>query len=126
MLGTFALSAGYADKFYKKALQVRTLIKQDFEKVFKEVDLLATPVAPTTAFKLGEKTDDPLQMYLCDIFTVPASLAGVPGISVPCGFAQNLPVGLQLLAPQWEEARLLGAAHAYQVSTDWHTRKSNL
>ncbi len=127
MLGTFALSAGYADAYYKKALRVRTLIKQDFDKAFQEVDLLATPVAPATAFKLGEKIDDPLQMYLEDIFTVPASLAGIPGISVPCGFdSQQLPIGLQLLAPQWQESRLLAAAHAYQTVTDWHIQKPTL
>ena len=124
MLGTFALSAGYADAFYKKALRVRTLIKRDFDEVFQTVDVLATPVAPTTAFKIGEKVDDPLTMYLSDIFTIPASLAGIPGISVPCGFdADHLPIGLQLLAGQWEEAKLLGVAHAYQASTDWHTKK---
>lgn len=126
MLGTFTLSAGYADKFYKKALRVRTLIKQDFDNVFREVDLLATPVAPTPAFQLDEKIDDPLKMYLSDIFTAPASLAGIPGISIPAGFAQNLPVGIQLLAPQFEESRLLAAAHAFQVSTDFHTRKPQL
>jgi aspartyl-tRNA(Asn)/glutamyl-tRNA(Gln) amidotransferase subunit A len=127
MLGTFTLSAGYADAYYKKALKVRTLIKQDFETAFQQVDVIATPVAPTTAFKLGEKTSDPLAMYLEDIFTIPASLAGIPGISVPCGFdSAKLPIGLQLLANQWEEAKLLGVAHAYQVSTDWHTKKPKL
>lgn len=124
MLGTFALSAGYADAYYKKALRVRTLIKRDFEEAFRQVDVIATPVAPTTAFRFGEKTDNPLEMYLNDIFTIPASLAGVPGISVPCGFdSQTLPIGLQLLAGQWEEAKLLGVAHAYQLATDWHTKK---
>ncbi len=123
MLGTFALSAGYADKFYKKALSVRTLIKRDFDEAFTKVDLIATPTAPTTAFKLGEKLDDPVQMYLADIFTAPASLAGVPGISVPAGFVDGLPVGLQLLANQWEESKLLAAAHAFQTSTDFHLQK---
>lgn len=124
MLGTFTLSAGYADAYYKKALKVRTLVQRDFTDAFQHVDVIATPVAPTTAFKLGEKTSDPLAMYLEDIFTIPASLAGVPGISVPCGFdANHLPIGLQLLAGQWEEAKLLGIAHAYQISTDWHKQK---
>ncbi len=126
MLGTFALSAGYADKFYKKALQVRTLIKKDFDEAFKKVDFIATPTAPTTAFKLGEKIDDPVQMYLADIFTAPASLAGVPGISIPAGFANNLPVGLQLIANQFEESKLLAAAHAFQNSTDFHLQKPKL
>ncbi len=127
MLGTFALSAGYADAFYKKALRVRTLIKQDFDAAFREVDLLATPVTPTTAFKLGEKKDNPLEMYLGDIFTIPASLAGVPGISIPCGFdTKKLPIGLQLFAPQWQESRLLAAAHTYQTATDWHMQKPTL
>ena len=126
MLGTFALSAGYADKFYKNALKVRTLIKQDFDKTFKEIDLIAAPVAPTTAFCLGEKIDDPVQMYLADIFTAPASLAGVPGISVPAGFVDSLPVGLQLIANQWEEARLLSVAHAFQVATGHHLKKPSL
>jgi aspartyl-tRNA(Asn)/glutamyl-tRNA(Gln) amidotransferase subunit A len=126
MLGTFALSEGYADKFYKKALQVRTLIKRDFDEAFKNVDLIAAPTAPTTAFKLGEKVDDPIQMYLADIFTAPASLAGAPGISVPAGFSNGLPVGLQLIANQWEESKLLAAANAFQTSTDFHTKKPKL
>ena len=127
MLGTFALSAGYADQFYKKAIQARTLVKQDFDNVFEEVDVLATPVAPTTAFKIGEKSNDPIEMYLADIFTIPASLAGVPGISVPAGFdSTGLPIGMQLLAGQWEEAKLLGAAHAFQMATDHHTKKPTL
>jgi aspartyl-tRNA(Asn)/glutamyl-tRNA(Gln) amidotransferase subunit A len=126
MLGTFALSAGYADKFYKKALQVRTLIKKDFDDAFTGIDLIAAPVAPTIAFKLGEKTDDPVQMYLADVFTAPASLAGVPAISVPAGFSENLPVGLQLIANQWEESKLLGVAHAFQNSTDHHLKKPTI
>lgn len=126
MLGTFALSAGYADKFYKKALQVRTLIKKDFDDAFAGIDLIAAPVAPTTAFKIGEKIDDPVQMYLADIFTAPASLAGVPAISVPAGFSQNLPVGLQLIAPQFAESKLLAAAHAFQSSTDFHLKKPTI
>ena len=124
MLGTFALSAGYADKFYKKALQVRTLIKRDFDEAFQKIDLIAAPTAPTTAFKLGEKIDDPVQMYLADIFTAPASLAGIPAISIPAGFANNLPVGLQLIANQFEESKLLAAANAFQNSTDFHLKKA--
>jgi aspartyl-tRNA(Asn)/glutamyl-tRNA(Gln) amidotransferase subunit A len=123
MLGTFALSAGYADKFYKKALQVRTLIKKDFDAAFAGIDLIAAPTAPTTAFKLGEKMDDPVQMYLADIFTAPASLAGVSAISIPAGFSENLPVGLQLIANQWEESKLLSAAHAFQIATGHHLEK---
>ena len=126
MLGTFALSAGYADQFYKRSLKVRTLIKQDFDQAFEKVDLIVSPVAPTPAFKIGEKIDDPVQMYLNDMFTIPSSLAGIPAISVPCGFANNLPVGLQLITPQWEEVRLLSTAHTYQINTDWHTKKPSL
>ena len=126
MLGTFALSAGYSEKFYKKALQVRTLIKKDFDDAFAEIDLIAAPVAPTTAFRIGEKIDDPVQMYLADIFTAPASLAGAPAISVPAGFSEKLPVGLQLIAPQFAESKLLAAAHAFQNATDHHLQKPAL
>jgi len=123
MLGTYALSAGYYDAFYGKASQVRTLIKQDFDKVFAEVDVLVAPTSPTTAFKLGEKTDDPLQMYLADVLTIAVNLAGVPGISVPCGFDDdNLPIGLQVIGPAFGEAAILKTAHAYQTATDWHTQ----
>ena len=126
MLGTFALSEGYSDQFYKKALRVRTLIKKDFDEAFQKIDLIATPTSPTTAFKIGEKVDDPVQMYLADIFTAPASLAGIPAISIPAGFAENLPVGLQLLAPQFAESKLLAVAHAFQISTDFHFQKPQL
>jgi len=123
MLGTYALSEGFYDAYYLKALKVRTLIKRDFERAFEQVDLIATPTSPTPAFKMGERTDDPLQMYLCDIFTISANLAGVPGLSLPCGFtAGGLPIGLQLLAPAFEEARLLQAAHAYEQSHDFWRR----
>lgn len=123
MLGTYALSAGFYDAYYNKALKVRTLIKRDFEQAFERIDLIATPTSPTPAFRRGEKTDDPLQMYLSDIFTISANLAGLPGISVPCGFADgDLPIGLQLIAPAFEEPRLLRAAHAYERSQTWHTR----
>lgn len=115
MLGAYALSAGYYDAYYKKAMQVRTLIKEDFDKAFKKVDVILTPTTPTTAFKRGEKVDDPLQMYLNDIFTVPANLAGIPGVSVPAGFdKQGLPIGLQMLGPQWGEETILRVAHAYE------------
>ncbi len=123
MLGTYALSAGYYDAYYAQAQKVRTLLKRDFEQAFTQVDLLAAPVAPTTAFKLGEKTDDPLAMYLEDIFTLPANLAGVPGLAFPVGFdAQGLPIGMQLMGPHFREDVLFRVAHAYQQTTDWHTR----
>jgi aspartyl-tRNA(Asn)/glutamyl-tRNA(Gln) amidotransferase subunit A len=111
MLGTYALSAGYYDAYYRKAQQVRTLIKQDFDNAFATCDLLASPVSPTPAFKIGEKTADPLQMYLSDIYTVSVNLAGIPGISVPCGTSSdNLPIGLQLLGKNFSEHTLLQAA----------------
>jgi len=121
MLGTYALSAGYYDAYYLKAQQVRTLIKQDFERAFQEVDVIACPVTPTTAFPIGERVDDPLTIYLADVFTVSLNLAGLCGISVPCGFdAQNLPIGLQLIGPALGEETVLRMAHAYEQSTDWH------
>ncbi len=123
MLGTYALSAGYYEAFYGKAQKVRTLIKQDFEVAFGKVDLIAAPVAPTTAFKIGEHGDDPLSMYLEDIFTLPANLAGVPGIAFPVGFDQKgLPVGMQLMGAHFREDLLFRATHAYQVHTNWHER----
>jgi len=118
MLGTYALSAGYYDAYYIRAQKVRTLIKQDFERAYQEVDIIMTPVAPTTAFKIGEKAEDPLQMYLTDVFSVTLNLAGNCGISVPCGFdQQKLPIGMQLMGPALGEAQLLAAAHTYQLST---------
>ncbi|MFQ5806344.1 MAG: Asp-tRNA(Asn)/Glu-tRNA(Gln) amidotransferase subunit GatA [Phycisphaerae bacterium] len=124
MLGTFALSAGYYDAYYNKALKARQLIKQDFERAFEQADVLACPTSPTPAFRFGEKMDDPLQMYLADIYTIAANLAGVPGISIPCGFSSGgLPIGLQLLAPVFGEARLLQTARLYERETDWHTRR---
>ena len=123
MLGTYALSAGYYEAYYVKAQKVRTLIKRDFEAAFSRCDLLAAPTAPTTAFKLGEKTDDPVAMYLSDVFTIAANAAGIPAIVLPCGFDDGLPVGLQLLGKPFDEATLLRAAYAYEQSTDWHTRK---
>ena len=121
MLGVFSLSAGYAEKFYTKALQARRLIRNDFDKAFEEVDVIAGPVTPTAAFKLGEKTSDPLSMYLSDIYTISANLAGIPGISIPCGQTSNgLPIGLQILAPPFEEERLLRAARMFERETTWH------
>lgn len=127
MLGTYALSSGYYDAYYKKAQQVRTLINMDFEKAFKTADVIVTPTSPTAAFKIGEKTDDPLQMYLSDIFTISVNLAGIPGISIPCGFtSDNLPVGLQIIGKHFDEETILKAAYAYEQSTDWHKKKPYL
>ncbi len=121
MLGTYALSAGYYDAYYGQAQKVRTLIKRDFDEAFQTVDVIACPVAPTTAFKIGEKTDDPLAMYLEDVFTLPPSLAGICGLSVPCGFdANRLPIGLQLLGPAFGEDQVLSVGHAYEQETEWH------
>ncbi|OKH21471.1 aspartyl/glutamyl-tRNA amidotransferase subunit A [Hydrococcus rivularis NIES-593] len=127
MLGTYALSAGYYDAYYLKAQKVRTLIKQDFETAFERVDVLICPTSPTTAFKAGEKTEDPLSMYLLDLMTIPVNLAGLPGMSVPCGFdAQGLPIGMQLIGNVLREDLLFQVAYAYEQSTDWHTRKPPL
>ena len=123
MLGTYVLSAGYYDAFYLKALQVRTLLRRDYEQAYEHVDVIAMPTSPTPPFRLGEKTGDPLQMYLADVFTVSANLAGLPGISVPCGFSgEGLPIGFQLMGRMFDEATLLRVADAYERSTDWHTR----
>lgn len=127
MLGTYALSTGYYDAYYGQAQKVRTLIKRDFDEAYKQVDVIACPVAPTTAFKIGEKTDDPLAMYLEDVFTLPPSLAGICGLSVPCGFdQQHLPIGLQLLGPAFGEDKVLRVGHAYEQSTAWHTQAPTL
>lgn len=126
MLGTYALSAGYYEAYYKKAQQVRTLIRQDFDEVFQSCDVVVAPTSPTTAFRLGEKLDDPLQMYLSDIFTLSVNLAGLPGISVPCGFSNGLPVGVQFIGRPFEEATLLRVAHAYEQATEWHRRRPAL
>ncbi len=123
LTGTYVLSAGYFDAYYRKALKVRTLIKEDFEKAFQDVDVIMTPVSPGTAFKVGARSSDPLSMYLEDAFTIPASMAGIPALSVPCGFSsENLPVGLQIISPQFTEETLLRIGHAYQQVTDWHRR----
>ena len=125
MLGTYVLSAGYYDAFYLKAQQVRTLLRRDYEQAFEQVDVVAMPASPVPPFRLGEKTADPLQMYLTDIFTVSANLAGLPGISVPCGFAgDRLPVGLQLTGRMFDEETLLRVADAYQRVTDWHKERA--
>jgi len=124
MLGTYALSSGYYDAYYGKAQAVRTLICQDFRTAFQDVDLIVTPVTPTPAFRLGEKCEDPLQMYLSDIYTISINLAGLPAISVPCGFSKaGLPIGVQLIGRPFEEETLLRAAHAYEQSTQWHVKK---
>jgi aspartyl-tRNA(Asn)/glutamyl-tRNA(Gln) amidotransferase subunit A len=120
MLGTYALSAGYYDAFYLRAQRVRTLIRQDFDRAFTRCDVLVGPVAPSAAFRLGERLDDPLQMYLSDVYTVPINLAGVPGISVPCGFVDGMPVGLQIIARPFEEAAMLNAAYAFEQATPFH------
>ena len=126
MLGTYALSAGYYDAYYLKALKVRTLIKQDFDRAFSGCDALISPTAPTVAFKLGEKTADPLAMYLSDIATIPVNLAGLPAISLPCGFSGNLPIGLQIIGPAFAEETLLRLAFAYEQGTEWHIKKAPL
>ncbi len=120
MLGTYALSAGYYDAYYLKAQQLRRLIKQDFENAFKQVDVIAGPATPEVAFKIGEKIGDPVSMYLQDIYTISLNLAGLPGMSIPAGFSQGLPVGLQLIGNYFDEARLLNCAHQFQMVTDWH------
>ena len=127
MLGTYALSSGYYDAYYLKALKVRNLIRGDFTGVFEKCDCIMMPVAPTTAFKIGEKMDDPLQMYLSDIYTIAANLAGIPGISIPCGFDEkNLPIGLQILAPTFAEDKLLRIARMFEKETDWHKKEPQL
>ncbi len=120
ILGTFTLSAGYYDAYYKKAMQVRTLIKQDFEKAFEKVDAIITPTSPSLPWKIGEKTNDPLKMYLSDIYTVTANLAGIPGISIPIGFSNNLPVGMQILGPHFSEKLLFNLGHQYEINHEWH------
>jgi aspartyl-tRNA(Asn)/glutamyl-tRNA(Gln) amidotransferase subunit A len=124
MLVTYALSAGYYDAYYGKAQKVRTLIRRDFEEAFGVVDAIAAPIAPTTAFEIGSHGDDPLSMYLEDIFTLPANLAGVPGLALPVGFdGDQMPVGMQLMGGRFSEEKLFAIGRAYQGATDWHERK---
>src|SRR5660398_211869 len=123
LLGTYALSAGYHDKYYLKALKIRTLIKQDFERAFKDVDVLIAPTMPYPAFKLGEKIDDPISLYLADVDTVPINLAGVPSISLPCGFSGRLPIGMQVIGKHFDEAAILRTAYTFEENTDFHTRQ---
>ena len=127
MLGTYALSAGYYDAYYKKALKVRRLIRQDFDRAFEEVDLIIGPVTPTPAFKIGERIDDPLAMYLFDLYTVSTNLAGIAAMSIPCGLSSaGLPIGLHLQSPPFQEERLLRGAAMFQRATDWHTKQPPL
>jgi aspartyl-tRNA(Asn)/glutamyl-tRNA(Gln) amidotransferase subunit A len=127
MLGTYALSAGYYDAYYLKAQRVRALIKQDFHAAFQRCDAILTPTAPTTAFKIGEKIADPLQMYLSDIYTISVNLAGLPALSLPCGFdGDGMPIGLQIIGKHFDEATVLRLAHAYEQATEWHKRKPQL
>ena len=126
MLGTYALSAGYYDAYYLKAQKVRTLIKQDFDRAFEQVDVIVAPTSPTVAFRLGEKVDDPLKMYLSDVFTIPVNLAGICGISIPCGFSDGLPVGLQIMGPAFGEEIVLRVAYAYEQATEWHKKRPEL
>lgn len=126
MLGTFTLSSGYYEDYFAKAAKVRTLIKQDYEKVFQEVDVIVGPVSPTPAWNIGEKIDDPLTMYLSDIYTIPANLAGIPALSVPCGFADGLPIGLHIQGKMWDEETILKVGLAYEKATNWKERKPSL
>ena len=126
IIGTFSLSAGYADAYYHQANRVRAVLREEFHQVFDQVDLLLTPTSPTPPFKLGDRSQDPLQMYLADLLTVPANLADIPAMSLPAGFADNLPVGLQLMSRKWNEGMLFRAAGAYQAATDWHTKQPKI
>jgi aspartyl-tRNA(Asn)/glutamyl-tRNA(Gln) amidotransferase subunit A len=127
ILGSYVLSSGYYDAYYLRAQKVRTLIRNDFEKAFENVDFIVAPTSPTTAFKAGEKTDDPLSMYLSDIYTINVNLAGLPGISVPCGFASDgMPVGLQMIGKAFDESNLLSYAHAYESACEWSKRNPQL
>jgi len=127
MLGTYALSSGYYDAYYLKALKVRTLIKGDFDKAFEKCDVLLTPTSPTPAFKFGEKMDDPLTMYLSDVFTVNCNLAGIPGISLPCGFSSSvLPIGLQILGKPFDEEAIFRVAYTFEQNTDYHLKRPKI
>jgi aspartyl-tRNA(Asn)/glutamyl-tRNA(Gln) amidotransferase subunit A len=125
MLGTYALSSGYKDAYYLKALKVRRLIREDFDRAFQQCDVIVGPTSPTAAFSIGEKTGDPLSMYLADVYTISCNLAGLPGVSVPCGLtAAGLPVGLQILAPPFAEEKVLRVARMHEKATGWHTRRA--
>jgi aspartyl-tRNA(Asn)/glutamyl-tRNA(Gln) amidotransferase subunit A len=125
ILGTYVLSAGYYEAYYRKASQVRTLIRQDFEEAFRKVDVILTPTAPTPAFRIGEKVEDPLQMYLSDIHTIPVNLAGIPAITIPCGFShENLPIGVQMMGKHFDEGILLRVAYTFERNTDFHLKKA--
>jgi aspartyl-tRNA(Asn)/glutamyl-tRNA(Gln) amidotransferase subunit A len=126
MLGTYALSAGYYDAWYLKAQKVRTLIRGEFDQAFEKYDALVTPTSPTVPFRIGEKIEDPLQMYLSDVFTIPVNIAGLPAISIPAGFAEGLPIGLQIIAKPFAEEMILKIAHAYQQLTNWHKQKAGI
>jgi aspartyl-tRNA(Asn)/glutamyl-tRNA(Gln) amidotransferase subunit A len=127
LIGTYVLSHGYYDAYYIQAQKLRRLIANDFTEAFRQCDVILGPTAPTTAFRLGEKSDDPVQMYLSDIYTIAVNLAGLPGMSLPCGFdAQGLPIGLQLIGNYFGEAKMLNVAHQYQLATDWHQRAPSL
>lgn len=126
MLGTFALAHGYYEAYYKKGMKIRTLIKEDFDRAFEKVDVIAAPVSPTTAWKIGEKADDPLAMYLSDIFTVTANIAGIPGLTIPAGFVNELPVGMQLLGTHFSEKMLLRVGHQYELANPWYLRKPEI
>jgi aspartyl-tRNA(Asn)/glutamyl-tRNA(Gln) amidotransferase subunit A len=126
MLGTYALSSGYYDAYYLKALKLRTLIRDDFSRLFNQYDIIASPTSPTPPFRLGEKSNDPLSMYLSDVYTIPVNLAGIPAISVPCGFTGGLPVGLQLMGPVFSEGMLLRIAHAFEQNTSHHLARPSL
>jgi aspartyl-tRNA(Asn)/glutamyl-tRNA(Gln) amidotransferase subunit A len=124
MIGTYALSAGYYDAYYKKAMQVRTLVRSDFEKAFEKCDVIIGPVCPAPPFKIGEKVDDPLRMYLADIYNVLINLAGIPSLAVPCGFSDNgLPIGMQIIGPQFSESLLFQVGYAYEQMTKWYKQK---
>jgi aspartyl-tRNA(Asn)/glutamyl-tRNA(Gln) amidotransferase subunit A len=124
ILGTYVLSAGYYEAYYRKASQVRTLMRSDFEEAFRQVDVIMAPTAPTPAFRIGEKVEDPLQMYLSDIHTIPVNLAGIPAISIPCGFShENLPIGLQIMGRHFDEGMLLRVAYTFEQNTDFHLKK---
>lgn len=126
MLGTYALSAGYYDAYYLKAQKVRTIIRQEFDEIFKQFDALITPTSPTVPFKVGEKTADPLQMYLSDVCTLPINIAGVPAISIPAGFVEGLPIGMQIIGRPFGEETILQIAYAYEQATEWHKRRPSI